>query len=352
MSNLVTDQQDPKEENDKDIKILIDKIFQFFISLFGIIFSFSISNYGKMNNVIVSSATALVASLILPKHDDLYLSGSLGGMSSNTVLINYGFVIFCGFLIFFIFNRFPNVLPGLGGRLGTIAFISNCLTSLLIYLISLSNVYEYNYPLLIMNKYRKIDVYVLVFFPIFSSISAILSYIVFEYILIRKNMVTASTLIALAISLLLTIFNTPLKYDDTSPSNYGELFSNSVHVGTLLAFTKMEKFSQFNYLGNYNFYHFLISGYISGWVGIALIGVFIFGGKNGFTAFIGCNIYIRILQFIFWIISLLNSKQENEIKGETVIKTSNKDDNYSSINKMYTIVQDMNLAKSDKKVEI
>ena len=133
----------------------------------------------------------------------------------------------------------------------------------------------------------------------------------------------------------MSIFKIPLVVIDPSlPLNYGELYMVFVNIGLLCGLAKAEIFEEFNYFGDYVFHHFLIFGYIAGWIGIGVNGVMNVGGRHGMTAFLACFVYIIILQIIYCFSKGGKKVIENDVNNkDKKINEVTKYENISAVDK-------------------
>lgn len=277
-------------------------VSEFIISLFACVTTLYIWNYSKINNILICEVLVLSYTLLFPEHHaDMFFSASLAGISSETYLPNPGFVFLLGLVTFVVFNILKKVFIGYGGKLGTIAFISNLLVCYFAFLGGTDH-----YPFFDFRYYQSLDVYIYVFGPLICATSTYFSYLIHNYCHLTKFI--AINVDGILYSLvLITIKETP-KYDGNDFFlSYGTIFNIFSHIGLLIALLKEEFLLKFAFQ-KYLFYQYFLIGYLGGWIFIAVFGFFPVGGKNGFVSFLACNFYVRTLKFSS---RLFKSKSKN-----------------------------------------
>jgi len=125
---------------------LLSYLMEFICCEFGVFSVFILSKYAAFNGVFAVSSTTLVVGLLFPKQAIIFLCGGFASVMNTETLNNPGFLAFSGSLAFLFYRLTLKLFLNIGGRPGTIAFISNLITFLLVYLISLSKSYNY-YPM-------------------------------------------------------------------------------------------------------------------------------------------------------------------------------------------------------------
>ena len=89
----------------------------------------------KYSPVLASAAVSVIASLVSPGLGQAAMCGTFAGMSSNVLLVNtYGAALSLGILTSILFEgliHYRNLLLGVGGRLGFVAFLANNALALL-----------------------------------------------------------------------------------------------------------------------------------------------------------------------------------------------------------------------------
>ena len=154
-----------------------------------------------------------------------------------------------------------------------------------------------DYPVYDFDFYRMLNWRIFVFGPIVTGISSLLSYVYYNYFNLTK--IVASTVNGVLNSLLLLLIQERPEFNGVFfYMTYGELYSYFEHIGLLASLTKDElliksqKKEKKEHLG----LHFFLIGYLAGWIYIAVMPFLNLGGKNGFMAFLGNNIYVRIMR--------------------------------------------------------
>ena len=285
---------------------------RFLSSLLGCILTFYIWNYGNMDVILVNESLILIFSLLFPnKHDDMFFSAALAGMSSKYLLPNPGFVFLLATFVFIIFGLIKKIFVGYGGKYGTIGFFGNLLAVFCSYLNQ-----DCEYPLYDFEYYKMLNWKIYVFGPLVCGVSGFLCYIYHKYFGLTKHV--ACTVNGLLDSLLLLLIQERPEYDGLSFSlTYGEIFNFFQHIGLLAGLNNEAMVSSSNLTDKKEILgkHFFFIGFLAGWIYIAVMPFFIVGGKNGLMAFLASNIYIRSLR-LWSKLPCFNKNQNNhkEIK--------------------------------------
>jgi hypothetical protein len=271
----------------------------------GILSVYIVSLYGNVNQILVCSGTSLIVSLVFPKYSTFFLSAALGGIMLHSSIENIGFVFVVGFFVMLINNLAANIFVNVGGKPGTIAFISNFLTLCIVYFIGLSKVYDFEILPVLWDprQYAALNVWIYVFGPFFGSISCLGVHLVGyfrEVVEQNTSRVFSYGTMTLFVSFYLQIFSyqymTYTRGTQFVTVSYGAYFLGFCHAGTLGGISLKYKFS--DYLKEYNFHHYIIVGYIAGWVLLGMSGILMMGGKHGFSGFSGNIIYIYSVKLI------------------------------------------------------
>ena len=275
------------------IKKVLNYALQFLSSLMGVILTFYIWNFANLNNIMVCEALVLMMSLLFPnKHDDIFFSAALGGLTPKRFLPNPGYVFLLAIFVFIIFNLSKKIFVGFGGKYGTIAFFSNLLACFFAYLGE-----NDEYPFYDSTYYKALDIYIYIFGPLVCGASCTLCYVYYHYFNVRQIHV-ATNINGLLDSLLLLLIKDGPQYDGVKfVFSYGEIYTYFAQIGLLAALFKQDFVKQLPIKGHIMQNFFLI-GYLAGWIYISVYGFFNVGGKNGFMAFLSCNVYIRSLRII------------------------------------------------------
>ena len=268
---------------------------RFLASLLGCILTFYLWNYNNLNNILVSECLVLLYSLLFPfKHDDMFFSSSLAGLTSKKYLPNPGWVFLLATFVFLNLVGTKKIFVGYGGKYGTLGFFGNLLALLFAYLNN-----DCDYPVYDFDFYRMLNWRIYVFGPVVTGISSLLSYVYYNYFNLTK--IVAANVNGVLNSLLLLLIHERPEFNGVHfYMTYGELYSYFEHIGLLASLTKDElliksqKKGKKEHLG----LHFFLIGYLAGWIYIAVMPFLNVGGKNGFMAFIGNNIYVRITKLL------------------------------------------------------
>ena len=293
----------------------------------------------------------IIITLLFPKNGLIFLCGGLGSIMNPDTLNNIGFLFVSGFFSFIIHNLTKNLFANIGGKPGTIAFISNLLTFLLVYLISLSKTYNYepiNY-IIDNSYYSSLNVYIYLFGPLVSMIASLLVYIVAEnikdIISLTNRLIPYCIVCSFGCVYFLVLSTEYRKLSNLNVLTYGQMYINFVHIGCLVALTIKPRYANIN--EKYFFQHYIISGILSGFLGIGLMGILLFGGKHGLCAFLGNLIYIYFYKiFLIEKISKENIKNVIEINNDVEIKLDNQKVEFN-----YRISEENNL-NCENKIQI
>jgi hypothetical protein len=237
----------------------------------------------------------------------------------STAIVHMGFILFTGFIITLFYLLIPNFLQGIGGRPGTIAFLSNLTTLTLEYLINLTKIYQFDIPkfLFQIDQYKILNNYIFVIAPILTAISSFLVHYIADVrddILKITHRIFAYGIVTLLGTQIILCFSDFNNFTSGSINiSYAAYFANFWHIGTLCGLSIKSRF-YFNYIKGYCFYHYLIVGYFAGWLGIGLCGIVVIGGKHGFVAFLAGNIYIWSLKLIYYLFD--NDENINNIETD------------------------------------
>lgn len=315
-------------------KFIILRLNQLIASIVGTTLVYLISNVSSLNPVLVCSVLAFSSSLIIPNDYILLLfAGFLTGITPVFTFPNIAFNFISGSFIFLFSFLFEKYFLGIGGKPGLIAFLSNIITILITYLISLSKVFEFDvYRLFyVPDYYYNLNYTVYCFAPLFTSLAAYFVHLVNDHLILNKKLhrITSYSIVATSGSLVLLTFTTLYFYYDSIligtnslgkynnetllNSNITELNTNQVvtyvnkvlfgnfylnfwHIGCLTGLNIKSKYAV--KINKFYFMHYLLAGYFAGWLQIGLIGVIIFGGKHGIIAFVANLIYIKSIIII------------------------------------------------------
>lgn len=108
-------------------KRLIKNIFLFML---GCLSCFLLHHFTAVNNVVASAFVGLVFSVIFRNNQSVIYAGSFAGMSSISFIKSIWLLIPISIIGGVIFLKSQKMAIGLGGKLGTIAFISVSFTFL------------------------------------------------------------------------------------------------------------------------------------------------------------------------------------------------------------------------------
>lgn len=169
----------------------LDNAYDFLSVFFGAVITFFISTELGLGAVIASGLVGLFGGLLIKKHAVAIFCGSFIGMCSIDLLTLFPCIVLAGLLGGTIFISCKKLFPGLGGKLGTIAFISSILTSVVV-----------GNPLLSGSMVGLEDNILLVFY---SVCGAVFTYII--SIRFKHGAVVASAFVGLVGGLILPIIH-------------------------------------------------------------------------------------------------------------------------------------------------
>lgn len=90
--------------------------------------TFVLNHSLRMGPVIASAVIGLAGGILLPKYGSAIYCGSFVGMSSKTILPDVPALLLASLIAGIVFQMNANSLNGIGGKLGTIAFIGSVIT--------------------------------------------------------------------------------------------------------------------------------------------------------------------------------------------------------------------------------
>ena len=111
---------------------LIKHVYEFLGVFIGGILACIIARDLKLGVVVAASLVAIIAHLVVPKYSVPVYCGAFVGMTSNALLFTRSEVAIASAIAGIIFVISSYVFGGFGGKLGTIAFISTIITSLIL----------------------------------------------------------------------------------------------------------------------------------------------------------------------------------------------------------------------------
>lgn len=277
--------------------------------------------YGDVNPVLASSVLTLIITLIFPEFFvPIFQTGCLASIMDPEAVVNIGFIFSNGLVITLIYYFGKNLFLNIGGRAGTIAFLSNLTLITLQNLVYSPGANTYTYPvfkyLLNLEQYKYLNFYIYFFGPLLTCFAAVLIHILAE---IKDNIVKithrcfAYGIVCTVGCLVLLTFKREYYNTGNEAMDYSIIYISFWHIGSLSGLTTKIRFKY--YTKNYYFYHYLISGYIGGWIFIFLAGIFFLGGKHGFMAFLGNLVYLNLIEYLHSknFFGLKYIKNENEI---------------------------------------
>ena len=116
-------------------KIKVEKIniksFDLLFVLIGTVATYELTVFLSVSNVLASALIGVIGYLITKKYAMAIYAGSFSGMVSQ-VLFNHYELILLGLITGVIYILIKTVCYGFGGRLGSIAFISNLITAIIL----------------------------------------------------------------------------------------------------------------------------------------------------------------------------------------------------------------------------
>ncbi len=285
---------------DNFCEINLELIFILTTSIFSSIITSILVNFGSSPPLFINGALCLIASLVIPKYQEIFVSASLAGLSNNETIINVGYAFILGIITSFIFICFKTFLIGIGGRLGLIAYISSITNCFIIFLTHRN----YEFPCFKLENYKILDTYIYIFGPLIGGLSSTLVHFHYELTLRNKNKLTAACNVICISCLLLNLFNKDLLYKFFNvPNTYGAIFQFFVHHSPLASTVSYNHIDlQPKKADKLFFYHFFFIGYICGWIYISILGLECIGGKDGLIAFLGCYTYVNIIKALKYFI--------------------------------------------------
>lgn len=224
--------------------------------------TFALSDFWGISNVLASSLVGLLAGVFLKKYDLAAFTGSFVGMSSIH-LFDYSHLLMASFIggIVFIFGK--SVFPGVGGKLGSTAFLGTLLTSAFIHKNAFSFL-EYGIDL------WHVDfsfTFVIVLIIISSAASYMTFFITQKFC--KGSAVIASSIVGIAGSLL-----TPLFFKESA-----FLMSTAIFCASFAGMSKTNVLKSSAY--------YWVSGALTGFIFFTTTPIFIgLGGKLGTSAFL------------------------------------------------------------------
>lgn len=278
-------------------------LLQLLFGVTGVISMQVIVAYANINFFLAISILVVTVVFIFPtEYAPIFHASCLAGIMKPRTFYHEGFLFVTGLIVVMINRIFLGKLMNTIGRPGIIAYISNLLTFLFVYLISLSKVFYYDPYILIFDylNYTYLNVYFYVFGPIFAAYGCVCVYLLEEY---RKDIVklTHRSICVYIVTGISAVYlfcfqESYYTYNGVS-SSYGANLIQFVHVGALGGTTIPTVF--YNYIPNYSFYHYMIFGYFGGWAFLGLTGIGFFGGKPGVSIFLGGITYHILLRIFF-----------------------------------------------------
>jgi hypothetical protein len=302
-----------------------EMFIEFIFSFLGYFFIYYVSINGQISPIILTGIFTLIACITSsPKYIPFFLTSCLSGIMDNRILSNIGFIGVSAILIVILFRNLSKHLPNVGGVRGLYAFIANLINIGFQSLISLSGIYEYkiNKFLIDLELYEHINIYMYIFGPIFSMVACLSVQLISNRIdkfIILSHRIMAYCIVTTFGTLFLITFKSVYYINSEGISVlYGNSFASCWNIGSLAGFTVKGKFH--DYVKDFHFYHYLIVGYMSGWIHIGLIGFCHIGGRQGVIAFIANIVYIYILKLIFHKRIKTSKVEEKPIEYNKVIK--------------------------------
>ncbi len=120
------------DEKFNDELPLIKHVYEFLGVLIGGVLTCIICRDFKLSTVVAASLVGITAHLVVPKYSVPVYCGAFVGMTSNALLFTRSEVAIASAIAGIIFVLSSYVFGGFGGKLGTIAFISTIITSLIL----------------------------------------------------------------------------------------------------------------------------------------------------------------------------------------------------------------------------
>ncbi len=111
---------------------LIKHVYEFLGVFIGGVLTCIICRDLKLGTVVAASLVAIIAHLVIPKYSVPVYCGAFVGMTSNALLFTRSEVAIASAIAGIIYVLSSYVFGGFGGKLGTIAFISAIVTSLIL----------------------------------------------------------------------------------------------------------------------------------------------------------------------------------------------------------------------------
>ncbi len=120
------------DKNFNDELPIIKHVYEFFGVLIGGVLTCVICRDVGLGAVVAASLVAIIAHLVIPKYSVPVYCGAFVGMTSNVLLFTRTEVAFASAIAGIIYVLSSYVFGGFGGKLGTIAFISSIIISLIL----------------------------------------------------------------------------------------------------------------------------------------------------------------------------------------------------------------------------
>jgi len=241
---------------------------------------------------------------MFPKLGVAFLTGAFASVMNPETLQNPGFLVLSGFFSFILYLLTKKLFLDIGGRPGTLAYLGNSLTFLIIYLGSLSGNYEYKTSIILIDHdyYKSLNVFVYIFGPLISVVAAILVDLIAlfnkDLILKTNRLLPYAMVTCLGCMLLLMIKIEYRQLSSGKIETYGELFINYLNIGTISGITGRSRFlSGRNYA--YYFFNYVFICLFCAFIGLGTMGILRVGGKHGIVSFLGNVIIIYSRDFIF-----------------------------------------------------
>jgi len=313
-----------------DKEKFLNFLYEFLFIEFGVFAVYILTKFSSFNSVFAVSTTMLIVGILFPKFSIVFLCGGFISVMNPETFNNPGFLLFSGFISYIIYYFTQNLVLGLGGRPGTIAFLANLITFLLVYLISLGKSFKY-FPMdyvIDYSYFEKLNIYIYIFGPSICVLGTILVYFLAEYlksvIAITHRTVAYGVICMFGCMyfLTLTMEYRVITYTNTTniKISYGQMFINFWHIGTLSGLTIKTKYRQD---GQNAIFHYIVSSLISSLIGLGFMGVLIFGGKHGISAFLGNILYVNFLNRMFPLQEKLPTKQAEVLNQVNNINNNN-----------------------------
>ena len=215
-----------------------------------------------------------------------------------------GFIALSAVFVFISSKLFQYRFLGFGGKFGFLSLCCNAFACFTIFFFGKVSFFNYYFPLIDDEYYEIVsNKFLILFGPLICCFSCGAAYIM-ETNMKNFNKIVATHITGAFLCLFLNLIK--IKIGNWT---YASFYCNFTHTGILVALTKTDFFQSFPVFQKHRIIHYLIMGYVAGFLALGVNGVITVGGKNGTIAFAITNIYVRGLRFLY---------SRNDIKSKKV----------------------------------